>query len=60
VVELFVPPAPTTSARHIKQGGVVEPEEGTTGAELCANPSGFYVNYHTEDLPNGAIRGQLR
>src|SRR3954462_6859535 len=35
VVELFVPPAPATSARHIKQGGVVTPETGTTGAELC-------------------------
>ena len=67
VVELFVPPAPSTTARHIKQGGVVSPERtGTTnGAELCQNPSAFYVNYHTMEppapgFPNGAIRGQLR
>ena len=27
--------------------------------EIRANPSGFYVNVHTADYPNGAIRGQL-
>jgi CHRD domain len=26
---------------------------------ICANPAGFYVNYHTTDFPGGAIRGQL-
>ena len=24
------------------------------------NPAGFYVNIHTQEYPNGAIRGQLR
>jgi len=24
------------------------------------NPSGYYVNLHTAEFPNGAIRGQLR
>ena len=28
-------------------------------AEILANPAGFYVNVHTADHPNGAIRGQL-
>jgi hypothetical protein len=28
-------------------------------AEICANPAGFYVNYHTTQDPQGAVRGQL-
>jgi hypothetical protein len=27
--------------------------------EIATNPQGFYVNVHTADYPNGAIRGQL-
>jgi hypothetical protein len=27
--------------------------------EIRANPAGFYVNVHTADFPDGAIRGQL-
>ena len=60
VVPLFVSPAPPTSARHIKQSGVATPNAGTTGAALCANPSAYYVNYHTTAFPGGAIRGQVR
>src|SRR6266511_3046846 len=60
VVPLFVSPTPPTSARHIKQSGVATPNAGTTGANLCANPSAYYVNYHTTAFPGGAIRGQLR
>src|SRR5213595_1926913 len=60
VVPLFVSPAPATNARHIKQSGVATPSAGTTGAALCANPSAYYVNYHTTAFPGGAIRGQLR
>jgi CHRD domain len=56
VVPLF---AATTSARHIKQRGVATPNAGTTGAGLCADPSAYYVNYHTTAFPGGAIRGQL-
>ena len=60
VVPLFVAPAPPTSERHIKQSGVATPNAGTSGAALCANPSAYYVNYHTTAFPGGAIRGQLR
>jgi len=60
VVPLFVAPAPPTSARHIKQSGVATPNAGTTGANLCQNPSAYYVNYHTTAFTGGAIRGQLR
>ena len=59
VVPLFVAPAPATNARHIKQSRVATPNTGTTGADLCQNPSAYYVNYHTTVLPAGAIRGQL-
>jgi len=59
VVPLFVAPAPPTSSRHIKQSGVATPNAGTTGADLCQNPSAYYVNYHTTAFLGGAIRGQL-
>ena len=60
VVPLFVAPSPPTSARQIKQSGVATPNAGTTGAELCENPSAYYVNYHTTAFTGGAIRGQLQ
>ena len=59
VVPLFVAPSAPTSARQIKQHGVATPNAGTTGAALCANPSAYYVNYHTTAFTGGAIRGQL-
>src|SRR5206468_1126640 len=59
VVPLFVSPAPATNARHIKQSGIATPNAGTTGAALCANPSAYYVNYHTTVFMGGAVRGQL-
>ena len=40
------------------QGCVKAPE--AIADEIEANPAGFYVNVHTADYPNGAIRGQLR
>jgi len=32
---------------------------GDTAAKLIADPSSYYVNVHSDEHPNGAIRGQL-
>lgn len=32
---------------------------GALADEIKANPAAFYVNIHTAEYPNGAIRGQL-
>ena len=51
VVVPFNPPNPTSSTCAI-----VDP---ALANDIAANPAGFYVNVHTPDFPNGAIRGQL-
>lgn len=35
------------------------PTEATAAADIVAHPDQYYVNVHTTDFPNGAIRGQL-
>jgi glucose/arabinose dehydrogenase len=39
--------------------GCVTVEDADLLADIVANPSGYYVNVHTEDFPAGALRGQL-
>ena len=53
---------PATTAKKIKRHGTTTfiAGSGVTGTALCANPSAFYVNFHTTQDPEGAIRGQLR
>lgn len=46
-----------TSADQIMQSGEVS--NPAVGAAICANPSNYYVNYHTTQFPGGAVRGQL-
>ena len=43
---------------RIKSKGKVEILKALA-EEICGNPAGFYVNYHTTLNPGGAIRGQL-
>jgi hypothetical protein len=38
---------------------VTTPIDPTTAQEMVQNPGNFYVNVHTTQFPNGAVRGQL-
>ena len=53
---LTIPPPPSGSGFN---GGCFPGFDATTVDDVFANPSAFYVNVHTADFPDGAIRGQL-
>jgi CHRD domain len=36
------------------------PIDEQTASDICGNLAGYYVNYHTTQDPQGAVRGQLR
>ena len=57
VVPLFVPPAPPTSLRHIKQSGVATPNAGTTGADSAKTRAPTTSTTTPPVFPLGAIRG---
>jgi CHRD domain len=48
----------STDRRLIFQAARLVIDEELAG-KICADPAGYYVNYHTTDFPGGAVRGQL-
>jgi hypothetical protein len=55
-VPLFTTPMPT--GVNAAAGAVTVSDPAIADA-LRADPSGFYLNLHTEEFPGGAVRGQL-
>jgi hypothetical protein len=47
-----------TADREIRDTGETSTAAGL-GAAICADPSAYYVNYHTTAFAGGAVRGQL-
>lgn len=56
VVQTLFFVGPNSDSVIIDSGEVSNP---ALGAAICADPSAYYVNYHTTVNPAGAIRGQL-
>ena len=52
-----VVPLELPSDGHAKDCATID---GALGDEIKRTPQMFYVNIHTAEYPNGAIRGQLR
>ena len=63
-VTLFsVPMREAVGSRRIRLRGELTASQTTSAnfapADVCTNPSRHYVNFHTTDDPQGAVRGQL-
>ncbi len=62
-VRVFLFEGPDTDAKRLRVRGELSAAEATSAdfapADVCTNPSGHYVNFHTTDDPMGAVRGQL-
>lgn len=65
VVHFLGGPAGGTAStdEQIRVTGVGVEQQPAAGldvaSEICNNPTNFYVNFHTADDPQGAVRGQL-
>ncbi|MEU6355910.1 CHRD domain-containing protein, partial [Streptomyces sp. NPDC047072] len=55
-VPLFVTPVP---ANIFAVSGTAEVPDPAVVRQIEKNPTGFYSNLHTEEFPDGAVRGQL-
>jgi hypothetical protein len=54
------PPVVTLQAPTDGHSEDCEDIDGSLADEIEANPAGFYINVHTREHPDGAVRGQLR
>jgi hypothetical protein len=52
-------PFPTAPNEEGVAMGCTTAEDMAILADLAANPAGYYVNVHTTDFPDGAVRAQL-
>jgi hypothetical protein len=58
VVQSLFQGGPNTE-EQIMQSGEASMTPAGLGAAICADPTAYYINYHTTVFPGGAIRGQL-
>jgi hypothetical protein len=52
-------PPVVTFPTPLTNEGCVEGQDGTTLEAIVDDPAAYYVNIHTADFPDGALRGQL-